>query len=53
MPNLTKQNKNKWWLADLGAGSGWLILAAWKAGLFSISVAATNGVEIAKANEPI
>lgn len=55
MPDLTEQNKNKWWWAVLAAGPGWVILGAWKqwAGSFFTSVAVTNGVEIAKANEPI
>ncbi|WP_284199229.1 purine-cytosine permease family protein [Alicyclobacillus sacchari] len=30
MPNLTSQNRNKWWLAVMFAGPGWVILGAIK-----------------------
>lgn len=55
MPDLTEQNKGKWWTAVLAAGPGWVILGAWKqwAGAFFTAIAVKNGVDIAKANEPI
>ena len=55
MPEKTEQNKSKWWWAVLLAGPGWIILGAWKqlAGGFFTAVAVKNGVDIAKANEPI
>lgn len=55
MPEETPQNRTKWWLAVLSAGPGWVILGALKqwGGAFFTSVAVTNGVDIAKANEPI
>ena len=55
MPEKTEQNKGKWWWAVMAAGPGWVILGAWKqwAGGFFTAVAVKNGVEIAKANEPI
>ncbi len=55
MPDLTEQNKGKWWTAVLAAGPGWVILGAWKqwAGAFFTAIAVKAGVDIAKANEPI
>jgi purine-cytosine permease-like protein len=55
MPDLTEDNKGKWWTAVMAAGPGWVILGAWKqlAGAFFTAVAVKNGVDIAKANEPI
>ncbi len=55
MPDLTEQNKGKWWTAVMVAGPGWVILGAWKqwAGAFFTAIAVKNGVDIAKANEPI
>jgi purine-cytosine permease-like protein len=55
MPDLTSENKGKWWWAVILAGPGWVILGAWKqwAGAFFTAVAVKNGVDIAKANEPI
>jgi len=55
MPDLTPQNKGKWWTAVLAAGPGWVILGAWKqwAGGFFTAIAVKNGVDMAKANEPI
>jgi purine-cytosine permease-like protein len=55
MPEKTEQNSSKWWWAVMAAGPGWVILGAWKqwAGGFFTAVAVKNGVEIAKANEPI
>jgi purine-cytosine permease-like protein len=55
MPDLTEQNKGKWWTAVLAAGPGWIILGAWKqwAGAFFTAIAVKGGVDIAKANEPI
>ncbi len=55
MPDLTEQNKGKWWTAVMAAGPGWVILGAWKqwAGAFFTAIAVKNGVDIAKANEPI
>lgn len=55
MPDLTEQNKGKWWTAVLAAGPGWVILGAWKqwAGAFFTAIAVKGGVDIAKANEPI
>ncbi len=55
MPEKTEQNNSKWWWAVMTAGPGWVILGAWKqwAGGFFTAVAVKNGVEIAKANEPI
>ena len=39
----------------MSAGPGWVVLGAWKqwAGAFFTAVAVKNGVDIAKANEPI
>jgi purine-cytosine permease-like protein len=55
MPDLTEENKGKWWTAVLAAGPGWVILGAWKqwAGAFFTAIAVKAGVDIAKANEPI
>jgi purine-cytosine permease-like protein len=55
MPDLTEQNKGKWWTAVLAAGPGWVILGAWKqwAGAFFTAIAVKAGVDIAQANEPI
>jgi purine-cytosine permease-like protein len=55
MPDLTEENKGKWWTAVMAAGPGWVILGAWKqwAGAFFTAIAVKNGVEMAKANEPI
>ncbi len=55
MPDLTEQNKGKWWTAVLAAGPGWVILGAWKqlAGAFFTAIAVKAGVEMTKANEPI
>ncbi len=55
MPDLTEENKGKWWTAVLTAGPGWVILGAWKqwAGAFFTAIAVKAGVDIAKANEPI
>jgi len=55
MPDLTEQNKGKWWTAVLAAGPGWVILGAWKqwAGGFFTAIAVKAGVDMAKANEPI
>jgi purine-cytosine permease-like protein len=55
MPDLTEDNKTKWWWAVILAGPGWVILGAWKqwAGAFFTAVAVRNGVAIDKANEPI
>ncbi len=55
MPDLTEQNKGKWWTAVIAAGPGWIALGAWKqwAGAFFTAIAVKNGVDIAKANEPI
>jgi purine-cytosine permease-like protein len=55
MPDKTEQNNGKWWWAVMLAGPGWVILGAWKqwAGGFFTAVAVKNGVEMAKANEPI
>jgi purine-cytosine permease-like protein len=55
MPEKTPQNASKWWWAVMAAGPGWVVLGAWKqwAGGFFTAVAVKNGVEIAKANEPI
>lgn len=55
MPDLTENNKGKWWAAVLAAGPGWVILGAWKqlAGAFFTAIAVKAGVDIAQANEPI
>ncbi len=55
MPDLTEENKGKWWTAVLAAGPGWVILGAWKqwAGAFFTAIAVKGGVDMAKANEPI
>jgi purine-cytosine permease-like protein len=55
MPDLTPQNKGKWWWAVMVAGPGWVVLGAWKqwAGGFFTALAVRNGVAIGKANEPI
>lgn len=55
MPDLTAQNKGKWWTAVLAAGPGWVVLGAWKqwAGAFFTAIAVKAGVDIAEANEPI
>jgi purine-cytosine permease-like protein len=55
MPDLTADNKGKWWTAVIASGPGWVILGAWKqlAGAFFTAVAVKNGVAMAKANEPI
>jgi len=55
MPDLTENNKGKWWAGVLIAGPGWVILGAWKqwAGAFFTAIAVKAGVDIAKANEPI
>ena len=55
MPDLTAENKGKWWTAVMVAGPGWVILGAWKqwAGAFFTAIAVKAGVDIAKANEPI
>ncbi|HTL90181.1 MAG TPA: hypothetical protein VL134_12335, partial [Leptolyngbya sp.] len=55
MPDLTEQNKGKWWTAVMSAGPGWVVLGAWKqwAGAFFTAIAVKAGVDIAKANEPI
>ncbi len=55
MPEKTEKNNGKWWWAVILAGPGWVILGAWKqwAGSFFTSLAVSNGIDIAKANEPI
>jgi purine-cytosine permease-like protein len=55
MPNKTKSNAFKWWLAVLGAGPGWVILGGSKQlmGSFFASVAVAHGTPLSAANEPI
>jgi len=55
MPDKTKDNRVKWWLAVLCAGPGWVILGAAKQlmGSFFASVAVAHGTPLAAANEPI
>lgn len=55
MPEETPRNRTSWWLAVILAGPGWVTLGAFKqwGGAFFTSWAVTQGVDIAKANEPI
>jgi purine-cytosine permease-like protein len=55
MPNRTKANSTKWWLAVMCAGPGWVVLGGAKQlmGSFFASVAVAHGTPLAAANEPI
>jgi purine-cytosine permease-like protein len=55
MPDKTRENRWKWWVAVLMAGPGWVILGAAKQlmGSFFASVAVAHGTPLAAANEPI
>ena len=55
MPDETRANKTKWWLAVMCAGPGWVVLGAAKQlmGSFFASVAVSHGTAMASANEPI
>ncbi|WP_455379912.1 purine-cytosine permease family protein [Acidihalobacter prosperus] len=55
MPEKTKGNGWKWWLAVMLAGPGWVILGASKQLMGSLfaSVAASHGTALADANQPI
>ncbi len=55
MPDETQENKVKWWLAVILAGPGWVFLGAFKqwGGSFFTSLAASKGIPLEKANEPI
>jgi signal transduction histidine kinase/CheY-like chemotaxis protein/purine-cytosine permease-like protein len=55
MPNLTKENKIRWWSSVLFAGPGWIILGFLKqvGGIFFAALIILTGHGIAHANEPI
>jgi purine-cytosine permease-like protein len=55
MPDKTRANSFKWWLAVIGAGPGWVILGGAKQlmGSFFASLAVAHGTPLAAANEPI
>lgn len=55
MPNLTKENKIRWWSSVLFAGPGWIILGFLKqvGGIFFAALIILTGHGIANANEPI
>jgi signal transduction histidine kinase/DNA-binding response OmpR family regulator/purine-cytosine permease-like protein/HPt (histidine-containing phosphotransfer) domain-containing protein len=54
MPNLTKENKVRWWSSVLFAGPGWIILGFLKqvGGIFFAALIILAGHGIAHANEP-
>lgn len=54
LPDKQSSNQYKWWLANLLAGPGWIILGCAKqlGGAFLASLAVSHGVSFAKANEP-
>jgi signal transduction histidine kinase/DNA-binding response OmpR family regulator/purine-cytosine permease-like protein/HPt (histidine-containing phosphotransfer) domain-containing protein len=55
MPNLTKENKVRWWGSVLFAGPGWIFLGFLKqmGGIFFAALIILAGHGIAHANEPI
>jgi|GEM_PF-12756 len=55
MPNLTKENKIRWWSSVLFAGPGWIILGFLKqiGGIFFAALIILTGHGIANANKPI
>jgi signal transduction histidine kinase/DNA-binding response OmpR family regulator/purine-cytosine permease-like protein/HPt (histidine-containing phosphotransfer) domain-containing protein len=55
MPNLTKENKFRWWSSVLLAGPGWIILGFLKqiGGIFFAALIILAGLGAAHANEPI
>jgi signal transduction histidine kinase/purine-cytosine permease-like protein len=55
LPDKTAKNRNRWWLAVILAGPGWIILGGAKqlGGAFLASLAVSHGVSFTKAVEPI
>lgn len=55
LPDKEPENRNRWWLAMLAAGPGWIILGGAKqiGGAFLASLAVSHGASFAKAVEPI
>jgi signal transduction histidine kinase/purine-cytosine permease-like protein len=55
LPNASKDNRFKWWLAVILAGPGWIILGSAKqlGGAFLATLAIKHGVEFSVAKEPI
>ncbi|MDA7949237.1 MAG: ATP-binding protein [Hyphomicrobiaceae bacterium] len=55
MPDLTKQNRLKWWTAVISAGPGWIIIGGLKilAGSLLTVIAINSGLGLADAVEPI
>ena len=55
MPDKTKKNNFKWWLAVIFAGPGWIILGFLKqiGGIFLASLVISTGASLINAKEPI
>ena len=55
MPNKTKKNRLKWWLAVIFAGPGWTILGFLKqvGGIFLAAIVLLGGASLIEAREPI
>jgi len=55
MPDMTKKNRVKWWLAVVSAGPGWIVIGGLKilAGSLLTVIAINSGLGLADAVEPI
>ena len=55
LPDLTRDNRGRWWSAMVTAGPGWVLLGVAKqlGGAFLASLAISHGVSLIRAKEPV